>query len=551
MIEKPDETTTLGFEIEDGTLKFAKISLIKGSLTLENKGTVSYDLSSVKPLYNEEQQELLKKLSDKALTISTLDTSQVIVRPLEIHLKKEKDIQEVLNFQTEPLLPYPIENALIDYIKINPTEDGSLLSVFATKKEFIQNHLDKLVLLGVEPEVVSTVSIALMHFCQNFLPSDQSYYLAHIGLHQITCLLIQNGKLIAVQSSLLGIGDIKNEFHQDLSNLENDKPEVFEKWKILNIEIKKVIYSLSKQSKEESFNKIAFVGPGACFQTFIQSLIVENNWEQIEPRYDILENVSSEDLLNYSIPIGAALSGLPDSQDRINFRQNEFSYPYPWKRTKKPLMIYGALCLLLALAFFGFGQAYLSFKEDHLKSNYIELLSSINTSFNTFEADYESKISKTKVSEDQILSLNQLDAKDIANRTAFIEKEIQNTPDLFPLLPNVPKVSDVLAWLSTQHFQMGSPNKKDKIPPIQIENFSYNLVKRPEQNKKQEKYQVKVEIEFTSPTPKQAREFHDALIEPNDFIDPKGEVKWNTSKGLYRTSFYLKDKTIYPSPTSS
>lgn len=66
------------------------------------------------------------------------------------------------------------------------------------------------------------------------------------------------------------------------------------------------------------------------------------------------------------------------------------------------------------------------------------------------------------------------------------------------------------------------------------------MTKRPEQNKKQEKYQVKVEMEFTSPTPKQAREFHDALIAPNDFVDPKGEIKWNSSHGRYRTSFFKR-----------
>jgi len=36
------------------------------------------------------------------------------------------------------------------------------------------------------------------------------------------------------------------------------------------------------------------------------------------------------------------------------------------------------------------------------------------------------------------------------------------------------------------------------------------------------------------------------LITSNDFVDPKGEIKWTATKGKYRTSFYLKDKTIYP-----
>ena len=71
------------------------------------------------------------------------------------------------------------------------------------------------------------------------------------------------------------------------------------------------------------------------------------------------------------------------------------------------------------------------------------------------------------------------------------------------------------------------------------------MVKRPDQSKKKEKYRVKVDLEFSSPTPKQAREFHDALVAPNDFVDPKDEIKWSSNRGSYRTSFFLKDKTKY------
>ena len=62
------------------------------------------------------------------------------------------------------------------------------------------------------------------------------------------------------------------------------------------------------------------------------------------------------------------------------------------------------------------------------------------------------------------------------------------------------------------------------------------------------KYQVKVDLEFSTSSPRIAREFHDSLIAPNDLIDPKGEVKWSSNRGKYRTSFYLKDKTQYLTP---
>ena len=105
----------------------------------------------------------------------------------------------------------------------------------------------------------------------------------------------------------------------------------------------------------------------------------------------------------------------------------------------------------------------------------------------------------------------------------------------------------VLAWLSQHPTVVSIDEHGNKQTKLQIDNFDYTMLKRPQSGKKQEKYQVKVELEFTSPTPKWAREFHDALIAPNDWIDPKGEIKWNSNRGKYKTSFFLKDKTAYPS----
>jgi type IV pilus assembly protein PilM len=111
----------------------------------------------------------------------------------------------------------------------------------------------------------------------------------------------------------------------------------------------------------------------------------------------------------------------------------------------------------------------------------------------------------------------------------------------------VPRASDVLAWLSTNPHIVGTElDKADKSNRIQLESFSYKLVKRPEQNKMREKYQARVELEFSTQTPRFAREFHDYLLSSNDFVDPKGDVKWSSERGRYRASFFLKDKTLYP-----
>lgn len=553
-MDKPDASVTLGLELEGDVLKAIQLSTIKGKPKLDKFFEGVINLNHVNPFYNDNSLQELQTTLKKDLVITALNTQDILIRQLEIKLKKDKDIEEVLVFQTEPLLPYPSENAILDYIKIGTTEEGTLLTVLSARKDHLQHHLEQWEQLKIEPEAVTAVPAALTLFASTFVSSEKSFCIVHIGLYQSTCVLVQNSKLMAAQSISQGVIHLKNALENDNQkdfSIEDIKineltaeshPPLFQAWDALRLELKRGIFSLSKQAKDQEIKELLITGSGSQVPYLATTLAQELQMQQIFPEIELLPSLSIGQIQNFAIPIGAALTGLPKTQDKINLRQNELSYPHPWKRLKNSLLMYAGLSLGLALAFYLFGQAYLSYQEDQIKQAYVELLEVMNEPYQQFEAAFETKNSSTPTS--QILNIMSLDEKDIAARVEFLEKKLQSIPDVFPLLPHIPRVSDVLAWLSTQQILL---RKNPSHLTIQIESFQYTLVKRPEQNKKQEKYQVKVEIEFSSPTPKQAREFHDALIEPNDFVDPKGEVKWNSGHGRYRASFYLKDKTQYPS----
>lgn len=553
MVEKPDASTTLGIELEKGVLKAVQLSYKKKGPTFDKFFEFIYDPENVNPLYIKENDHELFKSLQKNLVISALNPQETLIRQLEIQLKKEKDIEEVLAFQTEPLLPYPAENAILDYLKIDKTDEGSLLTVLVARKDHIQAHLDNLSHLNIEPEIVSSTQTALINFANTCCPSAPQICMINIGMYQSTCIFIQNSKLYAAQAIPKGLEFLIDALKEEPSSTNIDAidfnqlssenyPFLFQAWENLRLEIKRIIFSFNKQSKNQEIKNVLITGPVALIPNLSVNLVQNLGMTQVFPEPTIFQELDMDQKLNLAIPIGAALSGLPTSTDKINFRQAEYTYPYPWKRLKNTLIIFSSLCLALGLAFYLFGAAYLTYREDQIKNSYLELLTTMNKSFGDFEEHYSS--TKNSIS----LGIDQLNEEDLNERVQALEKDLQSTPNVFPLLPNVPRVSDVLAWLSSQNMVVGK-NSPESLPqqPLQIESFNYSLVKRPEKNKPQEKYQVKIEMEFTSQTPKQAREFHDALIEPNDFVDPKGEVKWNTSHGRYRTSFYLKDKTIYPS----
>jgi type IV pilus assembly protein PilM len=489
--------------------------------------------------------------------VTGLEGKEVLVRPLHLPLTKEKDIEAALAFQAEPLLPYPADQALLSYQMTSKGTEGSDVIVLAARKETVQSHLDSWQALQIEPEKIACVPIALCQFGATYLSANKVYLMLHLQQQGMTCILVKEGKLWASFSQSEGLELLlKAQIEEELTSL----PQNEEEWlaleeqkqsplaialKRLQKEVAKMSYALAKELKSETIEGIAVTGEAADWEGLSQALIQQIPFPLL--KCEASQGHSSQDLLSYAVPIGLALSALP-SRSSVDFRQQEWSYPHPWRRLLGPVATYFGAILLLSLSFYFFGQQYLHYRKDQLRQTYLELLAGMHKSRDQFELAFLAKNSKNQERlQEDIPRIEQMEQEDLMERLAFLQKELQATPDSFPLFANIPRVSDVLAWLS-QHPAVAFVDEQGRRQTrLQIENFSYTMVKRPQQGKKQEKYQVKVELEFSSPTPKWAREFHDALIAPNDWVDPKGEVKWSSNRGKYKTSFFLKDKTAYPS----
>ena len=569
MFDKPTAVHTMGLELGQSLVRSAVLSFHKNQPKLDSffeiplAGTPSPN--NVNQLYIDDSQKQMESLEKNHLVVSTLSASEVLIRPMELKIKKEKDIDAVISFQAEPLLPYPVENAVLDRISLLKTKEGTLLTVIATRKDYLAQHIDQWKSLGINPEVISAVPAALTQFANQFAKEQEILFVLHLGAAQTVCVIVNTGKLIAAQAIPQGIDHLVEELAKDKDAgtaaarlefnqmnfnlpLKEENSHFAAAIDALRLEITKVVYALAKQTKGKEINTLLLTGEGASIDKLPALLCRNLNKTLINPTENPAFPASVADLQKYAIPLGAALSALPKTQDQINFRQGDYAYPNPWKRLKKPLIIYTAACLLVAAALYFFGTAYLSYREAEFKQQYLELLNVMNKPYSLFEREFTDKFPSERPRIEEITPLQNLTQEDLTKRLQFLKKEIQASPQLFPLMPNLPLVSDVLAWISTNPNFVGQNDAENNLhQSLQLESLSYQMVKRPDLTKKQEKYQVKVEIEFTSPNPKMAREFHDALIAPNEIVDPKGEIKWSSNRDRYRASFFLKDKTTYPS----
>lgn len=104
----------------------------------------------------------------------------------------------------------------------------------------------------------------------------------------------------------------------------------------------------------------------------------------------------------------------------------------------------------------------------------------------------------------------------------------------YPLKPQAPTFSDLLAWISSQ-----APEG------LQIDKIHYSYISMPTVKSPKERYVVQVDTTFLVDSVQVARLFHERLVTPNPFVVQDAHFVWQSSPAGYRTSFRLKDRVTY------
>lgn len=562
MFDKPTATFPLGLEQDGKVLRGALLTHNKGQVVIERLFEVPLELTDEGVCLLAPLQSLSPPLPRdrmrRALFITGLSTEQTLIRPLDVKLTKVRDIDAVLNFQAEPLIPYPIENAIIDRWILGTDGDTTHLSVLSVRKDHLQEHLRFYESIKIQPEVVSCYPAALATFCRYFTEHTGPAFVIHLAHKTLSFLLVEDGKVVAAYSVPGGSepllkamkGLSKEQIAAvDYNTLAKGSP-LSEAVDTLHQVLTRALFALTKQSRSKEVNSLLITGEGANSGNLPAHLAQVLKKELIKAVPPPNSSVTPQALLTYAVPIGEAYSALPlpASREQINFRRGEFAYPNPWRRLKKPVSIYISCCVFLAIAIALIGHAVLAYQDHRVKEEYATLLQMMEKNHRSFEIEMQGKAPTPELlAEPPPIELKNLTPEQLDARLSSLQRIIDSTPDIFPLQPDVPKVSDVLAWVSNHPKAVKvDPSTGARTPLLQIETFNYTMTKRPDKTKPKERYQVKVELEFTSPDPQSARGFYDALIEPNEIVDSRGEVSWSAGQGKYRTAFFLKDNTVYP-----
>ncbi len=438
-------------------------------------------------------------------------SKKTIGRPIEIALTKQKDIDATYAFEAESHLPYPLEECVVDKITLQQTAGQTALQLFSIKKTDLQDLLDKLSEHSINPENICPKAVALSHYVERLYKESTEVICVDVDSEETTCVLVSNGKSLVARSHPVGLKTLS------AITYTNDAGEVQVNDKELD--------SLHQYIRELSRILLAFGNHTQDLPILFTGPIVEH-----PILLELLTNALGRSRVTasnqaYAVPIGCALSvQFEQKSASVNFRKDDFAYPDKWKRWKKELSLYFCLMLLLSAGGYLYGKSILKQQQEGLIEQYATLM----------------QILERPVDENELIAML---PDHIDEKLTGIERELSEPKEEMALHPDVPRVSDFLVWLGSHpNVVIGGDDPK----AISLEALSYNMVKRPEKGKLKEHYQVKVDLEFSSPSPTMARELHDALLQPNDFVDPKNELKWSVQRGHFKATFFLKDRTKYP-----
>ncbi|MES2345820.1 MAG: hypothetical protein V4494_07785 [Chlamydiota bacterium] len=476
--------------------------LLKAALLCREKKQISVEL--VRTFNFKETSDILSFLTPilankKAVIVTGLDTWEVLLREIDIKLKNKKEILSVLPFQSEGQIPYPLEEAILVPFLQDKKNEMSKVTILATRKKVLLEHLEKMNEYHIDPDWVSAIPAALWRYAKSYFPQETTSLL-HLGMEKSSYLSFSNDQLLFSQIAHFGLKHF-------IDALQEDAPE--KDFNTINFstldpeELPHLVEVLKKFKKEQERIFAFFEIKGLSKEFSFLGDIPLSLRQFLESD----QKKEKGDHPSYAIPIGLALDAIYQDKYSVQLRQNIYIAPGLLKKRIKNLILSLLSVVLLSFVTWGSTHFFLKKKENIL----IERV----------EKYQGKKLEKNR--EVLLGSLRQW------------SKNLKSKKVPFPYQLTVPKVSDFLAWISA-HPQL-------KQPGIEIKRINYSLIKYPLLGKSNIPYQAKIELEFSSSSPTLAREFHDSLLNGNGLMDPNHGISWDVSENKYLTSFILKDKS--------
>lgn len=150
-------------------------------------------------------QIILQQLDSYDEIRTAFNSSTVVFKQLRLPFIGREQIGLTVGFEVEPLLPFPLQDTIIDFIitSENTQEKSSEVLVAAVQKQHIAQHLALFEAAQINPAVICVDFFSLYSFYRKstgYSTESSSVVLIDMGSHSTTLGYVLNGQLRLVRS---------------------------------------------------------------------------------------------------------------------------------------------------------------------------------------------------------------------------------------------------------------------------------------------------------------------------------------------------------------
>lgn len=508
----------LAITLDKPFFRFALLERTKKRISIVYLKSFSMsDIEGVKQLY---------KASFKGKICTGLSAKNLLMRSLEFQSNSRKHLEQMIEFQADATSHLNEKEVLSIPHVFEQTKEKTNAMLFTATRSGIREQLETLQKIHIQPDSMTANPLALIHFFQWKAPHLHDAFIVDLGSEEWTCVCMEGGQLKKFHSLPGGIESLLEALWEDRKKVMIPKEisgiakqidllqlqptlnsEFSEKMLSIRKEFSRVIYSFFKTFGQKPIFFTGRVDAFGGLEEFLEELIgdcVSSN---------LLEEIPKEEK-KHAMSIGLALSY---GQRSVDFLQDEF---FPKKRWEKMGLASLYLCLISIL----FACGITGFSKVLLESNNQRMITSLQSTLNHWDRQLAKEIFITQ------------DEGEILERWNKVTKKFSKE---YPFLLHYPKVSEVLAWIYQHPCILGTQKDAD---PIFIQSIRYHLISYPNLDAPKDPYLAKIELEFKTDSPLNARKFHEAIYHGDGWADPNEEIQWEATDHIYRISFMLRNE---------
>jgi type IV pilus assembly protein PilM len=255
----------VGFDIGKTTVKATQILCKKKEMIIERCFEESIQ-ATVATDYQERASAAIKIILEQVGNydhiISAISSTQAVFKELKVPFIGLETIKKVIGYEVEPLLPFSLNDAVLDCIvtKEIPEEKSSEVLVAAVQNQYMAQHLALFEAAGVQPERV-TIDLFAFYGLYSLIPAyanqQGGIVLLEIEPQSTRMAYLYNGQLRFIRTLPKGLLD---QAHLVAQNLKISDQEAFENIIRFGLESDHDETSIAviKQALTNFFNDIIF-----------------------------------------------------------------------------------------------------------------------------------------------------------------------------------------------------------------------------------------------------------------------------------------------------